>query len=70
MAVRVDEARQQRTPVQGHFARARTGKSANIGGAADGEDAPTTDGDRLDDIDCRIDGVDLAPVKMSSALLR
>jgi hypothetical protein len=37
-----------------------TNERANISGAADSEDTPTTDGDRFGDIVPRIDGVNLA----------
>jgi len=60
MAMRVDEVRQQRAPVQVEFAGARTGESVNVGGAADGEDTPPSDDDGLDDVVMCIDGVDVA----------
>jgi hypothetical protein len=60
MAVRVDEAGEQRTPTQRHLARTKAGEGANIGGAADGQDTPATDDDRFDDVVPRIDSMDLA----------
>jgi hypothetical protein len=60
MTVCIDEAGQQRAAAQGDLSCAGTCQGTNVGGAADGEDTPATDGGRFDDVIPRIDGMDLA----------